>query len=55
VTRATGHEAVRIGLSSKSDWRLATHWTMAQQWFEDGGLMNVRQSYVNVHYPKEQK
>jgi RNA-directed DNA polymerase len=49
-------EAVRTGSSSKSYWRLsktlATHWGMGKQWFEDCGLVNVRQSWVNFHYPK---
>jgi RNA-directed DNA polymerase len=48
-------QAVSTGASNKSYWRLsktlATHWGMGNQWFEDLGLVNIRQTWVNFHYP----
>jgi RNA-directed DNA polymerase len=52
-------EAVRTGASNKSYWRLsktfATHWGMGNQWFEDLGLVNIRQSWIDFHYPNGYK
>jgi RNA-directed DNA polymerase len=52
-------DAIRTGASSKSYWRLsktlATHWGMDNQWFEDLGLVNIRQSWINFHYPNGYK
>ena len=49
-------EAIKTGSSSKSYWKLsktaATHTGLSLQYFEDLGLVSVKQLWIDFHYPK---